>query len=285
MFILRKAIIVFLAFLLIVAALACDKKDDLRLEPVIDKNKTAERKSPSVEDLRILSSPDLKPVLEKVIERVKSDPRLPKIFVDYKDDEMHPALLSKKSGDYDLMLSIGKENWKFAVEKGFAHSADGVSLATNQILLAIKKRKDLPGNPLDYIKKHQPENIALADPEKRIAGVHAQEALLRVGLWHRNEEKKQGKPFKNRRAAMNALVAGEAEFAAVYRSDLFADERLGMIFMLPKASHFSIVYYGIPLSGTAKRDAVRLFLLELYGPESAIFWKKSGFLPPPVDGP
>jgi len=234
--------------------------------------------------LLVLSCPEFRPVIEKTVLRIKNDERMPPISVVYLQSEKHLGELIKGGLRYNVLLTEGKENWKLAAEHGLTREKDGISLARNGIVVAALQSREIENdNPIKFLSGLADIRIALPSPLSSLAGIHAQQSMIRMGLWKKNE--RRGLWLDDRSEAVAALSDGRADAAVIYRSDAVQSPGIKILFLAPDGSHFDIVYYGMHLTGSGLRDEARYFLLELSGPDSGADWKANGFLPPPPDEP
>ena len=233
--------------------------------------------------LRVLSCTELKPVVEKTVERLKLDSRMPPIEISYMPSEEHPGEIVKGALRYNVLLTEGKENWKLLAERGLTREKDGISLARNRIVFVTLQSRNSGNDPVKFLAGLPDIRIGLPHPLNTLAGIHAQQSLIRLGLWKKDERK--GLWLDDRAEAVAALSDGRADAAVIYNSDAVQHPGLKVLFAAPKGSHFDVVYYGLHIKGSGLRDAARYFLVELSGPESGADWQAAGFLPPPSGEP
>jgi|GEM_PF-5113603 len=290
---LKRSGLLLFTLLLFAALCACEKNQQQNAAAVpIEADKTQTEPDTVKTDnvieplsdiaLRVLSCPELKPVVEKTVERLKQDSRMPPIEATYLPSEKHLGELIKGGLRYNVLLSEGKENWKLAAERGLTREKDCISLARNRVVFVTQLNRQIENDdPIKFLSGLPDIRIALPHPLNTLAGIHSQQSLIRMGLWKKGERK--GLWLDNRNEALAALSDGRADVAAVYHSDGVQYPGLKILFSAPVGSHFDIVYYGMHLTESGLRDAARFFLVELSGPDSGPDWKAGGFLPPPSD--
>jgi molybdate transport system substrate-binding protein len=165
--------------------------------------------------------------------------------------------------------------------------------ASQRNLIAADTRRDLLGNALVMVapKDHAhpvtiaagldllgllgPDGrLAVGDPSNVPAGIYAQQALTRLGLWQAVQ------PHLARaesvRAALLLVERGEAPAGIVYGTDAAVSPGVAVIGTFPKSSHDPITY---PFAVTKAGDsaAARALLDYLAGPAAAAVFHARGF--------
>ncbi len=138
---------------------------------------------------------------------------------------------------------------------------DRVATAVRVPLLG--NRLAIVGAPLAKARR-----IAIANPEAVPAGVYAKQWLIRRGLWSTVEGKIV--PAENVRAALAAVLHGNADTAIVYATD----SRLGVVI----EDGPPISYPAAVLRNAKNGAAARRFLEFLQSRDAAAIFRKYGFI-------
>ena len=116
--------------------------------------------------------------------------------------------------------------------------------------------------------------IATGDPAHVPAGLYAKQALTRLGLWERAENRIAAAP--DVRAALLLVERGEAPAGIVYGTDAAASAGVSVAGVFPADSHDPVTYpFAVVKDGDTPE--ARALLAFLAGPEAQAVWKKRGF--------
>jgi len=184
----------------------------------------------------------------------------------------------------DIILTEGKDSILLGNKLGILSANDVISIASDRLVAVAAKGRDI-SSPVSYISKVKKGRIVIADPNKNIVGLHADQALKRIGLGKAVDGKLRH--TKNDQLAAIEVEKGNADIAIVYQSTMFQNTAVYSIMTMPKNSYLPIIYFGSPLSHLvgAKKNVAKAILSKLAGPESKDIWMKYGFSPPPKNTP
>ncbi len=118
--------------------------------------------------------------------------------------------------------------------------------------------------------------LAVGDPASVPAGMYAQAALEKLGVWASVADRLAR--AENVRVALAYVARHEAPLGIVYVTDAKVEPGVRIVGLFPGGSHPPIVY-PVALTRTAGKDA-RAFDSWLCGREPAAIFARYGFLPP-----
>lgn len=144
-----------------------------------------------------------------------------------------------------------------------------VFVVPNDSNLALTKPQDLT--------RPEFKKLAVAEPKSVPAGVYTREYLTKLKLWEAILPKVI--PTENVRAALAAVESGNAEAAAVYKTDAQIARRSRIAFEVPAAEGPRIVYPLAVLQGSKQPEAARKLAAFLVSPEANVVFVRFGFLP------
>jgi molybdate transport system substrate-binding protein len=116
--------------------------------------------------------------------------------------------------------------------------------------------------------------LSTGDPAHVPAGIYAQQALRKLGLWDRFASRLA--PAADVRSALLLVERGEAPVGIVYATDAAASKAVSIAGVFPDSSHDPITY---PFAVTKAGDTpdARTFLAFLTTPEARAVWMRYGF--------
>ncbi len=173
----------------------------------------------------------------------------------------------------DLFISASADWMDWLEAEGGIIPESRVDLLGNA--LVIVGRGDTV-EPLDELPARLGDGlIALALTQSVPAGIYARAALEALGLW----EPLAGRIVEtdNVRGALTLADLGEAEMAAVYRSDATAAPDLVILTTFPEDTHPPIVYPAAIIAETASAEAAASLLEWLQGEAAAAIFGAAGF--------
>ena len=116
--------------------------------------------------------------------------------------------------------------------------------------------------------------IATGDPAHVPAGIYARQALTRLGLWDRLEDRIVAAP--DVRAALLLVERGEAPAGIVYGTDAAASGGVAVAGVFPADSHDPVTYpFAVVKDGDTPE--ARELLTFLSGPDAGPVWRRRGF--------
>jgi molybdate transport system substrate-binding protein len=160
-------------------------------------------------------------------------------------------------------------------------------------LIAKDTRRDVLGNALVMVapKDHarpvtigagfdllgllgQDGRLAVGDPSNVPAGIYAQQALTRLGLWQSVQPRLAR--ADSVRSALLLVERGEAPAGVVYATDAAVSPGVTVIGTFPETSHDPITYpFAVTQAGDSKDSRALLDYLD--GPAAAAAFKARGF--------
>ncbi len=114
--------------------------------------------------------------------------------------------------------------------------------------------------------------LAVGDPRSVPAGLYAQAALTKLGLWASVAGRLA--PAENVRAALLLVERGEVRAGIVYGSDVRAAPGLAVAGTFPEDSHPPILYPAAALTAAPEAAA---FLRFLHTAQAAVVFREAGF--------
>jgi molybdate transport system substrate-binding protein len=116
--------------------------------------------------------------------------------------------------------------------------------------------------------------LSTGDPAHVPAGIYAEQALRKLGLWDKVSPRLAATP--DVRSALLLVERGEAPAGIVYRTDAAVSKAVAVAGVFPDSSHDPITY---PFAVTKAGDTqeARAFLAFLPTPAARAVWVKRGF--------
>ena len=151
-------------------------------------------------------------------------------------------------------------------------------LLTNSLVLVMAKSTAravtiTPGMDLGSILGAD-GRLAVGDPAHVPAGIYAQQALTRLGLWQQAQPRLA--PAEDVRGALLLVERGETPAGIVYSTDVATSPALAIAATFPPDSHDPITYPFALVKGGDTPDA-RAFLAFLSGPQAKAAFQARGF--------
>ncbi len=172
------------------------------------------------------------------------------------------ALQIEHGAPADVFISAD-EKWmdELAAQRGIV-AGTRADLVSNTLVLVEPKATLKPlllrsGVSLDGVLGAG-GRLAVGDPDHVPAGIYAQQALTKLGLWAALRPRLA--PADSVRSALRLVEAGEAPAGIVYATDVTASPKLGIAGTFPEDSHDPIRY---PVALTANTPEGRAFLVFL----------------------
>lgn len=124
-------------------------------------------------------------------------------------------------------------------------------------------------------------SIVIANPDHAPAGHYAREALCDAGVWEALEDRLIF--ADDVRMAARYVAEGTIRYGIVYATDAMAfKSKLTIVYNISESAHSPIVYEGATGHHGASGDSARSFLEYIRSPETAVIWRKHGFLSKPA---
>jgi molybdate transport system substrate-binding protein len=120
--------------------------------------------------------------------------------------------------------------------------------------------------------------LAVGDPAHVPAGIYAEQALRKLGLWDSVQSRLA--PADSVRSALMLVATGEAPAGVVYGSDVKVDKSLAVAGIFPADSHDPIVYPVALVAGRHVTPEAPTFLAFLHTMDAQDVLRHYGFLLP-----
>ena len=176
----------------------------------------------------------------------------------------------------DLFISAGAQPMDRLESAGALAADTRADLLTNRLALVARKDSSLKLESIEGLASPDVRRIAIADPALAPAGAYAREALERLGLWQRIQDKLV--PAPDVRATLAYVKIGNADVGIVYETDATAD-LVRVLFVFPEGSHSPIVYPVAVLARAPHRREAQEFLAFLKGQSASEILSRRGFQP------
>lgn len=170
----------------------------------------------------------------------------------------------------DLFASADAERMDLLHRDRLIDPSTRVSFLSNSLVFVVRRERR------GAVKLQALQRIAIADPLTVPAGAYAKGYLLNIGMWERLARRMI--PTENVRAAMAAVVAGNADGAFVYRTDALTSTAVRIAFEAPRDKVPPITYPFAVTSGAEQPVAARRFLAYLTTKPALDVFRKHGFI-------
>ncbi len=175
----------------------------------------------------------------------------------------------------DLFVSADEKWMDWLAARGLLRPGTRGDLLGNTLVL-VEKQGEPPvavGPQLDLAGLLGPGGrLAVGDPRSVPAGLYAEAALRKLGLW--NSVAGRLAPAENVRAALLLVERGEVRAGIVYGSDVRAAPGLAVAGTFPETSHPPILYPAAALTAAPEAAA---FLRFLHTAPAAAAFRDAGF--------
>ena len=178
----------------------------------------------------------------------------------------------------NIFASADLQWMDYAAGKGLIVGETRRNLLGNDLVLVMPKDRVRPiviGSELDVAALLGADGrLATGDPANVPAGIYAQQALTRLGLWGKIEPRLARSDSV--RSALLLVERGEAPAGIVYATDAPIAPGVAIAGVFPDSSHDPIIY---PFAVTKSDDMTeaRAFLLYLAGPDATSVFRARGF--------
>lgn len=177
------------------------------------------------------------------------------------------------------LFASADEKWMDDVAKhGLIATGTRIDLLGNDLVLVVPSDKPThvnigPGFDLAAMLG-KTGRLAVGDPAHVPAGIYAEQALHKLGLW--NSVASRLAPAQDVRSALLLVENGEAPAGIVYATDAAASMRVSIAGTFPPDSHDPIVY---PFALTKAGDTpqARALLAFMHGDEAEAAFRVRGF--------
>jgi len=155
----------------------------------------------------------------------------------------------------DLFFSADQRQLDRVAAKGLIEKGARTDVLSNA--LVVVRHRDEPGTvdgPWDFDALGR---IAMADPQVVPAGVYARLYLESQGLWARLKHKII--PTLDVRGALSAVASGNVDAGFVFRTDAAIEDRVKIVYAVPREDGPRILYTLGIIEGRSRRDVRALY--------------------------
>lgn len=177
----------------------------------------------------------------------------------------------------DLFVSADEAKMDSLKAKGLILEESRRDLLRNSLVVVVAAEKGASIKTPEDLARPEVKRIAMADPRAVPAGVYGKEYLVKRQLWER--VKKKVVAAVDVRAALAAVVAGNADAGIVYKTDADTSRQVRISFAVPELEGPRIVYPIARVAGGKSPENGARFLDYLAGPEARAVFRKHGFVP------
>ena len=178
----------------------------------------------------------------------------------------------------DIYVSANVKWMDYLIKKRMISPNSRVDLLGNRIVLIVPDQSSLkhidikPDFPLaSYLGDGR---LAMGDPDHVPAGMYGKEALKRLKVWPKVENKVAG--MKDVRAALMMVERGEVPLGQVYSTDAAISSKVRIVGVFPPETHSPIVY-PVAIVVNHDRPSVARFMAYLKSAAARTVFEKYGF--------
>jgi molybdate transport system substrate-binding protein len=175
----------------------------------------------------------------------------------------------------DLFISADEKWMDYLVQKSLVEKPR--DLLGNELVLIAGKDDPVtidirPG--FDLAPRLRDGRLAVGDPSNVPAGIYAEEALKKLGVWDSVESKLA--PAADVRAALVLVSRGEAPLGIVYETDAKIDPGVRIAGVFPADSHTPI-HYPVAIVSSSKNPEAAKFIAYLDSAAAKAIFTRYGF--------
>ncbi len=177
----------------------------------------------------------------------------------------------------DVFASADTDTMDKAVSKKAVNAADVKVFASNHLVLVIPAKSNAVLTQLVDLKKPDIKRLAMGLPASVPAGLYAQGALEKSGLWHDVKDKVIS--TQNVRQALDYVARDEVDAGFVYASDALL--MAGKVKVALQVATTTPIHYPMAkvASSTKLEDGLKFMVFVMSNAGQSIL-KKHGFAPP-----
>jgi molybdate transport system substrate-binding protein len=177
----------------------------------------------------------------------------------------------------DVFASADTDTMDKAVSKKAVNAADVKVFASNHLVLVIPAKSNAVLRQLVDLKKPDIKRLAMGLPASVPAGLYAQGALEKSGLWHDVKDKVIS--TQNVRQALDYVARDEVDAGFVYASDALL--MAGKVKVALQVATTTPIHYPMAkvASSTKSEDGLKFMAFVMSNAGQSIL-KKHGFAPP-----
>jgi molybdate transport system substrate-binding protein len=230
-------------------------------------------------DLVVYAEPTLKPVLTSLgaLWRAKGNSRV-HVFVAPTD--LSFAQIAREAR-CDVIFALAGPATDDAQRRELFDADSKVAAFSNSLVLVA--REAAPANPGDVRAMVAGKRLAIANPDRDVAGGYGVQALRAAGV----EVDPAGKSImvaENAEGVLLLLADGKADVGVVYASDAAANPQVKVLARLGAAAHPPIAYVAAQAANADDESDSEGFLDFLTTPEAAVAIMAAGLTPADEDG-
>lgn len=175
----------------------------------------------------------------------------------------------------DVFFSADEPKMDSLEQSGLLLEGTRRSLLGNSLVVVVPAKDGAVIAQADALLLPGIRRLAVAEPATVPAGIYARAYLIKLGLWEKLAPKLV--PTENVRAALAAVVSGNADAAWVYKTDAGISKEVKITLEVPPAQGPRISYPVAVVKPSKQPEAARKFVTWLSGPEATVVFRKFGF--------
>lgn len=175
----------------------------------------------------------------------------------------------------DIFISAAPKQMDELQDKKLVNSATRKNLVENKLVVVVPKDSSLSIMKLEDMTQANVKKIALGETAVVPAGQYAKEALQKLGVWDKIQDKVVF--AKDVRTVLAYTETGNVEAGMVYKTDAISSDKIKIVASAPEGSHKPIIYPIAVVSATKQAKAAEDFVAYLFTPESKAVLEKYGF--------
>lgn len=177
----------------------------------------------------------------------------------------------------DVFASASEKDMNMLSDKGLLVLDTRKEFAQNKMVLAVPAGVGIKS--FDELTLPSVRRIAVGNPATTPNGQYAKEALVKLGLWNKLQEK-----FvyaENVRQSLDYLVRGEADAGMLFITDAMLEpQKVKVVIEAPSGILKPILYPASVIKGSKNESDARAFVIYLKSPTARNVLKKYGFIIP-----
>ncbi|EGO65006.1 molybdate ABC transporter substrate-binding protein [Acetonema longum] len=176
----------------------------------------------------------------------------------------------------DLFVSAAPAQMNALEKQNLIQKESRKNLLENQLVLIAPEGSKAALTGYEDLTKDAVKKIAIGQPDVVPAGQYAKEALTKMNLWDKLQDKFV--QAKDVRAVLTYVDTGNVDAGIVYRTDAAVASKIKIIAAAPAGTHAPIIYPAAVLANAKQPKAAGDFLTYLSGPEGKAVFEKYGFV-------
>lgn len=237
--------------------------------------KTAEKPAqPAAAELTISAAVSLKDALSDIQKNYQTKhPNVKLVFNLGASGSLQKQI--EQGAPADVFISAAPKQMNELQEKNLIDKATLKNLVENKLVVVVPNNTSLSIAAYDDLAGENVKRIAIGEPKVVPAGQYAAEALNKLSLW----EKVQDKIVyaKDVRTVLTYAETGNVDAGIVYKTDAASSNKVKIAATAPAGSHQPIIYPAAVIATTKNPQEAAAFLAYLVEPESRAVFEKYGF--------